>query len=289
KWWYLDLRLQASAISSAAKAACLTASNATAEAVTLPSRILQVLHVYLLLGRLGTASLDHRVQRGRVPAQRTGGEQRVLRREDQLRVTGNGGRRALRNLRVLVITGDQVEARDVVAGDQALNFVEHGNRIEGRHAGLEPVRFQPNSVTVRLAGLRAARLAHVGTRGAAEGNQVVEFKAHLVGDANDDLKIRLGACQVAGFAQHLQVAAGVGEGAGLLVRIGRRQQHVGQRSYLRQEHILHHNEAAGEQEWIHAVAGHRVGADDVESLQATGAGGFEHLLKVEPGIAGKRG
>src|SRR5581483_2589360 len=160
---------------------------------------------YLLLGRLGTASLDHRVQRIGVAAQRTGGEQRVLRREDQLRVTGNGGRRALRNLRVLVITGDQVEARDVVAGDQAHNFVEHGSRIEGRHAGLEPVRFQPNSVTVRLAGLRAARLAHVSlhpkarktgafwgprTRGTAERNQVLEVKAHLVGYANDDLKIR---------------------------------------------------------------------------------------------------
>ena len=113
-------------------------------------------------------------------------------------------------------------------------------------------------MAVGLAGLRAARLAHVSTHSASKRNQLVDVKAHSIGDADDHFEITLGAGYVAGFFHQLEVAAGVSEGSNLLVGVAGRKNHVGQNSGFGQEHVLNDHEALREGEGIDGEAGDRV-------------------------------
>ncbi len=71
-----------------------------------------------------------------------------------------------------VVAREKIDAVECVAGDEPLDFVEDGERIEGTEFGLEAVGFEPDGVTIGLAGLRAARLAEIGGGAAfAERNQ----------------------------------------------------------------------------------------------------------------------
>ena len=96
---------------------------------------------------------------------------------------------------VLVVAGEELEAEKlVVAGDQALDFVEDGVGVEGREARLEVVGGEPDGVTVSLAGLSAAGLAHVSKLTScpcalAEGHEIAHVRAHLVGNADDHLEV----------------------------------------------------------------------------------------------------
>ncbi len=83
-------------------------------------------------------------------------------------------------------------------------------------------------MTVGLAGLRAAGLAHVGAETFAEGNERLDVGAHLVGDADDHLEVGADTGAVTGLVDQLEIAVAVGDGAGLLVEVGGRKDDVGE-------------------------------------------------------------
>ena len=64
---------------------------------------------------------------------------------------------------MLIVAAEQLQAEQVVAGHEPLNFIENGEGIKGRQLGFEIVGGEPDGVTIRLARLCAAGLAHVGT------------------------------------------------------------------------------------------------------------------------------
>ena len=105
---------------------------------------------------------------------------------------------------MLVVAGEELQAHEVVvAGDEALDLVEDGGGVEGAEARLEVVGGEPDGVAVGLAGLRAAGLAHVGAGPAvrlAEGDELANVRAHLVGDADDHLEVGADAGAVGGLA-----------------------------------------------------------------------------------------
>src|SRR5271157_6219978 len=85
-------------------------------------------------------------------------------------------RPALGNLKMLIFARQHIDPRNIglrnmVPGNHALDFIENRHGVEGCHLRLQVVRFEPNRVTVRLARLRAARLAHVGMCPASERHQ----------------------------------------------------------------------------------------------------------------------
>src|ERR1700752_2469934 len=98
---------------------------------------------------------------------------------------------ALRNFNVLIVAGQQVDARDVVASYHTLDLVENGHRIERRHLRLKVMRLEPDGVAGGLPRLRAAALTHVRVRAAAEGNEAMNIKGHGIGDAHNHLEVRL--------------------------------------------------------------------------------------------------
>ena len=73
---------------------------------------------------------------------------------------GRGGHEA--RLGVHVVAGEEIDTIEGVAGNEAGDFIQHGERIEGAEFGLEAVGLEPDGVAVGLAGLRAARLAEIG-------------------------------------------------------------------------------------------------------------------------------
>ena len=187
-------------------------------------------------------------------------------------------RPALAGLRCWSLPESSCSRRSVVAGHQPLNLVEDRERIERAEPGLEIVGGQPDGVAVGLAGLRAARLAHVGANAAVpNGTSVLHIRAHLVGDADDQLEVGAHAGPVGGLLHQLQVAVAVGDGAGLLVEIRGRKHNVGERGGLGKEHILHDDEGVFQRAAVDAVARDRVRSDDVERGEIAGVCRVEHL------------
>ncbi len=97
---------------------------------------------------------------------------------------------------------------DRITRDEALNFVEYGKRIEGAEFRFEAVGFEPDGVTVGLAGLRSARLAQIsGDARFAERNQRAHLLANGFSKADDDFEIGFdtGAVQkLCGRVAHLR-------------------------------------------------------------------------------------
>ena len=97
----------------------------------------------------------------------------------------------------------------------------------------------------------------------------------LVGDADDHLEVGADAGAVGGLLDELQIAVGVGDGAGLLVEIGGGKNDVGERGGLGEEHVLHDDEGVLEGRGVDAVARDRIRADDVEGGEIALAGCVE--------------
>ena len=108
-----------------------------------------------------------------------------------------------------------------------------------------------------------------------------------VGEADDHLEVGADAGAVGGLLDQLQVAVGVGDGAGFFVEICGGQDDVGEHSGLGEEHVLDDDEGVFERRRIDAVAGDRIGADDVEGGELAASGGIEHLDEIEAGLGGQ--
>ncbi len=135
-------------------------------------------------------------------------------------------------------------------------------------------------------GLCAAGLAHVGAGSFSEGDELLHVRAHLVGDADDHLKVGADAGAVTGFVDELEVTVAVGDGAGLLVEVGGGEDDVGKGGGLGEEHVVDDDEGVLERGGVDAVAADGVGADDVEGGELTFTGGFKDLEEVEAGGGG---
>ena len=85
----------------------------------------------------------------RIPSQRPGTEQIVVRRNDEFRGVQRA-RAAARNLGVLIVASQQIDSRDIVSRHNALNFIENCNWIKRRQPRLKVVRFEPDGMTVGL-------------------------------------------------------------------------------------------------------------------------------------------
>src|ERR1700722_1419088 len=94
-------------------------------------------------------------QFGAVAAERSGGEECVFCRQDEV-APWRGCALYIDQLGSHVVAREQVHALDIVAGDQPLNFIEHRVGIEGADLGLDLTRGKKDGVTVGLAGLRTA-------------------------------------------------------------------------------------------------------------------------------------
>src|SRR5271168_5425131 len=112
-----------------------------------------------------------------------------------------------------IVAGQQLHARYLVAGDQALNLVENSERIEGAQPRFKVLRGQPDAMTVRLAGLRTPGLPHVRVDSATEGNQLLGVRTHAIGEPYYQFKIGANAGPVSRLLHQLLVAKGVGDGS----------------------------------------------------------------------------
>ena len=100
-----------------------------------------------------------------------------------------------------IVAAEEIEAVELVAGDEALNLVEQRERIEGAELRLEAVGREPDGVAVGFA--RSARRATGRDRPVtprAEGNQRFDVGAHAAGEANEDFEVGFDAGAVGGLA-----------------------------------------------------------------------------------------
>ena len=183
---------------------------------------------------------------------------------------------AVKQLGVHVVAREKIDAIESVAGNEALDFVERGERIEGAEFGLEAVGFKPDGVPVGLAGLRAARLAEIaGGAAFAERNERADVDAHSAGESNEDFEVGFDACAVCGFADNLDIAEGVGDGAGFFVEAGGGENNVSESRGLGEEKILHDEECVGQCGGREFRARDRIGADDKKRAEIRS--GVKHL------------
>src|SRR6185437_7607982 len=145
----------------------------------------------------------HRVHRIRISAQRAGGKQRVIGRHNRFRSRRLANRTVLRSESVRLVSGEQLQTRKVVAGNQALNFVQQRLRIEWTELRFQIMRRQPYHVPIGFAGLGSATLAHIGTYAFAEGNELANVSTHAVGDTNDEFEIAANARQIPSLLEQL--------------------------------------------------------------------------------------
>ena len=114
-------------------------------------------------------------------------------------------------------------------------------------------------MTVRLAGLRAARLAQVGRDAAlAKGNQPLHIRAHRAGQPDQNFKVGLRSCPVHRLFYQLQVAEAVGHRAALLIKTGRREDHIGQRRRLCEKEVQRNHKGFLQGFGVEAQIFHRV-------------------------------
>ena len=182
---------------------------------------------------------------------------------------------------MLIIARQQIDPRNVIARNHALDFIQNRHGVERRHFRFEVMRFEPHRVTIRLARLRPAGLAHVGVRPAPEGHQTAHVGTHGGCDANDHFEVGPGVCNFARLLHQLQIAAGVRIRSRFLVRVCRGQNHVGKGGGFGQEHILNHHKRFRENKGINAQAAHGIGTHDVKRLEFSGLRRFHHLRKAQ--------
>ena len=83
------------------------------------------------------------------------------------------------------------------------------------------LRGEPHAVTIGFTGLCATGLAEIGLNASLpEGNQLLDVGTHRRSQANDQLEVRANSGAIGGFLHQLEIAKGVGDGAGFLVEIG---------------------------------------------------------------------
>ena len=90
---------------------------------------------------------------------------------------------------MLVIARHQIQASDLVTGNQSLDLIKNCHRIKRAHLRFQAVRLQPDCVPVGFPGLRAPRLAHIGRLSTSEGNKLTNFEAHGIRYAHDHFEI----------------------------------------------------------------------------------------------------
>ena len=130
-----------------------------------------------------------------------------------------------------IITAEKVQPIESVGGHQSFDFVEECQRIKRAQLWLQTVRREPDSMPVRFAGLRTARLSQIGCHSAlAEGNERLDVGTHAAGEANKDFEVGFHACAIRSLSCQLQIAEGVGHGTGLLIETRGREDHVGCRA-----------------------------------------------------------
>ena len=170
------------------------------------------------------------LERSAVFAQRSGCEEIVMRRHDEIG-GGSGCRRAgrCREFRMDIIAGKEIHTIESVTGNQTSDFVECGERIEGAQFGFEAVGLEPDGVAVSLAGLDSAGLAEIGSGTcSAERNERFDASTHRFGEADEDFKVGFDARAVNCLADKLDISESVGDGAGFFVEAGRRENDVGE-------------------------------------------------------------
>src|SRR5207253_9541765 len=82
---------------------------------------------------------------------RSGGKERVIRGPDKFRfllrtsaLTGGVGRHGA--------SGEEIEAREIVPSDEALDLVENGGRIKRAHLGLKLIRSEEHTSELQSRG-----------------------------------------------------------------------------------------------------------------------------------------
>ena len=177
-----------------------------------------------------------------------------------------------------VVAGEEIDAIKGVTGNEALDFVERSERIEGAEPGFEPVGLKPDGVTVGLAGLHAARLAEIaGGAAFSERNERANIDAHASSEPNDDFKVRFDACAIGCLADDLDVAECVGHSAGFFVEAGSGKNDIGERRGLGKEKILHDEECVLENRGIEPGMRNRICADHKKRAKIASGCSAEHL------------
>ena len=139
-------------------------------------------------------------------------------------------------LRPHIVAAKEVDPVHCIARNQPDNFVQYCNRIKGAELWFQIVGRKPYRVAIGLAGLRAARLAHVSRNAArSEWNKRFYIRAYRSGQPHQNLELRLHSRTVSCLPRQLKIAEAVGHCAGLLIEAGRRKDHIGQSRRLSEE------------------------------------------------------
>ena len=121
----------------------------------------------------------------------------------------------------------------------------------------------------------------IGADAFAEGNELVRDRSKFVSQADDDFEVGADPGLVGSLLDELEVAVGVGDGAGFFVEVGSGEDDVGEGGCFGQEHVLNNQKDVLQSRRIDTVAGDRVRADNVERSEIALPGGIEHLDEVE--------
>ena len=104
--------------------------------------------------------------------------------------------------------------------------------------------FQPDHMTISLAGLRPTRLPHIGARtAAAERNEFANLEPRRVSNAHNHLEITLDVTYFPRLLHQLNVATGIGKRPRFFVSIRRRKNHISHLCGLGEKHVLHYDKS----------------------------------------------
>src|SRR5882757_2087391 len=105
---------------------------------------------------------------------------------------------------------------------------------------------------IGLSRLRSARLAKIGTQSAifTEGNKLLYFGAHLIGDTDDEFQVATDACFISGLLYELQISEGVSHGARFFVEIRCRKDDIGELCCLCHKHLMDDDKGVLKRRWI---------------------------------------
>ena len=219
-----------------------------------------------------------------VATQRAGGEEAIVGGLYEVGPAGSEcGDRNESGLGAYFVSTEEIQPVEFVGGDEAFDFVEESERIEWAEFWFEPVGDEPHGVTVCFPRLRSAGLAEVRLDSAfAEGHKFLNVRAHAAGEADEDFEVWFYARLVGCLADELEIAVGVGDGAGFLVEACNGEDDVGHGGSFREKHVLHYNELVFERSQVDGAEFERVGADDEEGCQRTTCRRRQHLRLGQP-------
>jgi hypothetical protein len=185
-----------------------------------------------------------------------------------------------------VVAAEEIEPVQFIGRDQALDLVENGEGSKGLRRGSRP--WAVSQTAWRSASPDCAPrdwpMSAETPLVLPKGTSFLTSAPMAPAMRTMISKSGLTPARSAAFFDQLDVAVGVGDGAGFFVEAGGGQDYVGEGGGFGEEDVLDDDEGVLERCGVCAVGFDGIGADDVERAEGALRCGIEHLRSVEAGL-----